>query len=97
MRWLREEVGRQKSTAVDEKKKKKGEFTLTLNSNRGALSHLSEQSTCSKFSHKKLRERKNADLHIIKDYVEENNNSFLEYLSNSTHGRFEQLKAKLLV
>lgn len=30
---------------------------------------------------------------MIKDYVEENNNSFLKYLSNSTPGRFEQLKA----
>lgn len=59
-----------------------------------ASAHLSEQSTCSKFSRKKLRERKNADLHIIKDYAEENNNS-LECL-NRTHGRIKQLNVKLL-
>lgn len=43
-----------KLTAVDGKKRR---FKLSLSSSMGALSHLSTQSTCSKVSHKKLREK----------------------------------------
>lgn len=40
-----------KLTAMD------GGFKLSLCSSMGALSHLTTQSTCSKVSHKKLREK----------------------------------------
>lgn len=84
--------GRDEVTAVDGKKKEAlhslftptGEHCLISRSNPPAPNSLIRSL------------EKNADLHVIKDYVEENNNSFLEYLSNSTRGRFVQLKAKLL-